>query len=661
LKQSVYLNRDLGHIRIAAGVPPIKTADVDFNLDQILELYTKAKNSGVQILSLPEMCITGYKIDDLVQQTALLNKALSGLIALAAATSHDSPVLVAGLPLLIEQKIYNCAAVLHDGKICGLVPKTFLPNYKEFYDNRWFVSGSCLKTTQIEIHGQIVPCGTDLLFKIKNLPEVILGIEICEDLWVPLSPHTYQSLAGAVILFNLSASNEVLGKDEWRRTIISAESGRCQAAYCYASSSLGESSNDIVFSGHAIIAENGTILNETPRFCRDSQMIIADIDYDRLLFDRRASTTVPYSRYSVPEFRYIEIATEDKPVNDLNRFIDPHPFVPGNTADRTTRCREVFSMQVGGLSKKLSGAKKEKIVLGVSGGLDSTLALLVAAKTADFLNLPRSCIYAYTLPGFGTTRRTRTNATRLCQALGVSFQSINIAKSCYSQLKDLGHNGQEDVVFENVQARYRTALLFNKANDLNAIMLGTGDLTEVALGWCTFAGDQISHYHVNVSVPKTLVKYLINWVAEEELKDIASCKILKDILDTPISPELLRPSRGQIKQKSEDTIGPMELADFYLYPFVRFGLQPGKILFLANLVNRRGLFENSYELDELNRWLRSFISRFFTNQFKRTCMPEGPKVGSVSLSPRGDWRMPSDAEPGLWLHDLESMYNKIKK
>jgi NAD+ synthase (glutamine-hydrolysing) len=540
-----------------------------------------------------------------------------------------------------------------------VIPKTFLPTYKEFYDNRWFESGGNAHTSTIELAGQQVPFGTDILFRLKGISSAILGVEICEDLWVPFAPHEYQSIAGANVLFNLSASNEVLGKDDWRRIIISSESGRCLAAYCYVSSSVGESSNDIVFGGHAIIAENGFILEESPRLCRDSQLIISDVDLERLTFDRYVATSFQDATRNCRPFRIIETEVNDVTATKLWRTIDPHPFVPADPHRRADRCREIFSMQVGALSKKLSGARKKDIVIGISGGLDSTLALLVAVKTVEFLDLPRTNVHAYTLPGFGTTRRTKTNATRLCEALGVSFGEVNIARTCTSQLKDLGHNGKEDVVFENVQARYRTAFLFNKANELDAIMLGTGDLTEVALGWSTFAGDQVSHYHINVSVPKTLVRFLIRWVADEELSNSPAQKVLNDILETPISPELLRPTRGLISQKSEEIIGPVELADFYLYPFIRFGMRPGKILYLANAVCQQGLFDGKYTLDDLYKWLKSFITRFFANQFKRTCMPEGPKVGSVSLSPRGDWRMPSDAEPRLWLEDLEAMYRKL--
>ncbi|MCR4394388.1 MAG: NAD(+) synthase, partial [Dehalococcoidales bacterium] len=363
---------------------------------------------------------------------------------------------------------------------------------------------------------------------------------------------------------------------------------------------------------------------------------------------------------NVKAFRVIESEVMDPPALKLHRYIDPHPFVPSDPAQRTARCREIFSMQVAALAEKLTGSGLEHVVLGVSGGLDSTLALLAAVKTMDFLNLPRTNVHAFTLPGFGTTRRTRNNATRLSQALGVSFEEVSIVRTCTSYLKDLGHEGDTDVVFENAQARYRTGFLFNKANEFTAIMLGTGDLTEVALGWSTFAGDQVSHYHINVSVPKTLVRYLVRWVADEEMASSPAQKVLYDILATPISPELLPPKKGRIVQKSEDIIGPVELADFYLYPFIRFGIRPGKILFAASEVNKRGLFERSYTLDELYKWLKSFIIRFFNNQFKRTCMPEGPKVGTVSLSPRSDWRMPSDASPNLWLEDLDEMYRKLK-
>jgi NAD+ synthase (glutamine-hydrolysing) len=657
LERGIQLSRELGYLRVGAGIPGLRVADVDTNVKGIIDLIQKARKEGVQVVAFPEMAITGYTLGDLVQQQALLTKAEKGIAEILAETANNTMVVILGMPVAVEQKIYNCAVVINAGRILGVVPKTYLPTYKEFYDERWFESGGNVHSDTIELAGLTVPFGGDLLFKLKNIPDAILGVEVCEDLWVPFAPHEYQSIAGANVLFNISASNEVLGKDDWRRIMVSSESGRCLTAYCYLSSSIGESSNDIVFGGHAILAENGSILEESSRLCRDPQLIITDIDLERLAFDRRLASSFQDASRNWQPFRFIEAEIEDVTATRLWRDLDPHPFVPADPSRRAERCQEIFSIQVGALSKKLSGARKTHLVLGISGGLDSTLALLVAVKTMQFLGLPPANVHAFTLPGFGTTRRTRNNATRLCEALGISFSEVNINRTCTSHLKDLGHDGKEDVVFENVQARYRTAFLFNKANQLDAIMLGTGDLTEVALGWSTFAGDQISHYHINVSVPKTLVRFLIRWVADEELRSSPAQKILNDILETPISPELLRPTNGLISQKSEEIIGPVELADFFLYPFIRFGMRPGKILYLANLVRQQGLFDGQYTLDDLYKWLRSFITRFFTNQFKRTCMPEGPKVGSVSLSPRGDWRMPSDAEPKIWLEDLETMYH----
>ncbi len=660
MDRDLKLTRDLGFLRIGAAVPQLRVADVDFNVKSIRSLIRQARRQGVQVLAFPEMAVTGYTLGDLVQHQALLTGAEKGLASLAADKDAQAMLLMVGAPLLIGQKIFNCAVLINQGRIIGAVPKTRLPNYKEFYDDRWFESGDNASTDIAIIAGAEVPFGTDLLFQINGNSAAVVGVEVCEDLWVPLSPHEKQAVAGANLLFNLSASNEVLGKYDWRRTMVSAESGRCLAAYCYVSSSIGESSNDVVFGGHAMTAENGIILAESPRLCSAEQLIISDIDIDRLAFNRRQISSFRDNSCCGEPFRMLEIDVGEVAAAKLYRTMEAHPFVPSDPSRRNDRCHEIFSMQVGALTKKLSGAKKEKIVLGMSGGLDSTLALLAAVKTLDFLELPRTNLYAFTLPGYGTTERTKGNATRLCKALGVSLAEVDITVTCDSQLKDLKHKGHEDVVFENVQARYRTAFLFNKANELDAIMLGTSDLTEVALGWSTFAGDQVSHYHINVSVPKTLVQFLVRWVAVDEIKDAKTRKILIDILDTPISPELLRHNGGVITQKSEDIIGPVELADFFLYPFIRFGMAPGKILYLADQVRSQGLFDSKYSLDDLNKWFKSFISRFFANQFKRTCLPEGPKVGSVSLSPRGDWRMPSDAEPALWLADLEAMYQKLK-
>jgi NAD+ synthase (glutamine-hydrolysing) len=659
LEPEIMLTKDLGYIRIGAAVPQLRVTDVDYNLSSILDLIHQARENGVQILCFPEMSLTGYTLGDLVQHQALLEKVRKSLDTILAETSSGSPLIILGMPLSIEQKIFNTAIVIKNGHLVGIIPKTYLPNYKEFYDPRWFASGKDSEVKFVELNQASVPFGTDLLFRIKNFPLAMVGIEICEDLWVPLAPHEYQSLAGANLLFNLSASNELLGKADWRRTMVLSESGRCLAAYCYVSSTLGESSNDMIFGGQAIVAENGLLLQESNRLEKEPQLLLSDIDIEKLAFDRRISGSFQDSARQVSGFRIVEIEIDDLKASELKRSLEAHPFVPADPLKRDERCQEIISMQIAALAQKLTGAKIKHLVIGVSGGLDSTLALLVAVKTMDFLGYPRTNVHAFTLPGFGTSRRTKSNATKLCKALSVSFKEVNITRTCRSQLKDLGHGGQHNITFENVQARYRTAFLFNQANELRAIMLGTGDLTEVALGWSTFGGDHISHYHVNASVPKTLVRYLIKWVADQEPDASPVKNCLEDILMTPISPELLPPNQEKIVQKTEEIIGPVELADFFLYPFIRFGMKPGKILFLANQVRRKGLFEGNYTLDELYRWFKSFLLRFFANQFKRTCMPEGPKIGSVSLSPRSDWRMPSEAQPGLWLEDLEQMYQRL--
>lgn len=659
MSKPVYLNSDLGFIRAGAAVPALRVADVDFNAAAICAAMKKAAIQGVQVLAFPEMALTGYTVGDLVQQQALLEKAEKGLARVALASRNISMLVIVGLPLCIDQKIFNCAAVINSGRILGIIPKTYLPTYKEFYESRWFVSGEDACSDTAHIGDTAIPFGANILFSLRGMHSAVIGVELCEDMWAPLAPHEYQALAGASLLVNISASNEILGKADWRRTMVIAESGRCAAACCYVSAGAGESSNDLVFGGHTLMAENGNLLYESRRFPAETELVVTDIDIDRLAHDRRTITSFRQSAQHLKPFRIIEANVDDIISEKLLRTIDPQPFVPGDPARRAERCRDIFAMQVAALAGKLRGSHLDHLVLGVSGGLDSTLALLVAAKTMDHTGKPRANVHAYTLPGFGTTKRTKDNATALCKALKVDLQSVNISNSCKSHLNDLGHDGREDVVFENIQARYRTEFLFNQANQLNAILLGTGDLTEVALGWCTFAGDHMSHYDINVSVPKTLVRYLVRWAADEDVSTQAQ-RVLYDVIDTPISPELKSPAKGEITQRSEDTIGPVELADFYLYPLVRLGSRPGKILFLANEARKQKLFEGKYTLEDLHHWLDSFIRRFFANQFKRTCMPEGPKIGSVSLSPRGDWRMPSDAEPALWLQDLEQMYARLR-
>lgn len=661
MKREMRLGRDLGFLRVGAAAPRVRVADVAGNARAIVECIGSAAEAGVQVLAFPEMAITGYTIGDLVHHEVLLDRALEGLRYVLKESASTAMVVMLGLPLAVGQKVFNCAAVLASGRILGVVPKTYLPGYREFYEERWFAPGDRSPPGGISLLGQEVPFGTDLLFRLNGLPSATIGVEICEDLWVPLAPHEHQALAGATVLVNLSASNELIGKADWRRTMVCSESGRCLAAFVYVSAGRGESSNDVVFGGHIMVAENGTILEEANRLRPDPTLVVADIDLDRLEHDRRVATTFGPARGTSGTFRMVEAEVTDPPAGELRRRIDPRPFVPGDPARRAERCRDIFSMQVAGLAGKLSGAGRDHVVLGVSGGLDSTLALLVAAGTMDFLRLPRENVHAFTMPGFGTTRRTRTNAIALCRHLGIGLETVDITRSCRAHLRDLKHAGGEDVVFENVQARYRTEFLFNKANEMGAVVVGTGDLTEIALGWCTFSGDHLSHYHVNASVPKTLVRYLVRWVADEELAGSPAQGVLYDVLETPISPELRRPDNGQVCQKTEDVIGPVELADFYLYPFIRWGLRPGKILYLANEARRRGLFEGPYTLGDLHRWLAIFLERFFASQFKRTCLPEGPKVGSVSLSPRGDWRMPSDADGRPWMEDLEAAYETLRE
>jgi NAD+ synthase (glutamine-hydrolysing) len=658
--ETIQLTGTVGFVRVGMAVPALRVADVDFNAAAINDIIGQAQRSQVQVLAFPEMSITSYSLGDLVQHQVLLSAAVRGLQAVLKQTAAARPMLVVvGMPLIVEQRIFNCAVVVNSGKILGVVPKTLLPSYKEFYEDRWWSSATEAQSTTIELAGQQVAFGTDVLFRL-NGTDGIVGVEVCEDLWTPLAPHEYQALAGATVLINISASNEILGKADWRRIMVSSESGRCAAAYCYTSSGLGESSNDIVYSGHALIAENGVVLEESKTLSGQPQLIVSDIDVERLAHDRRLKSSFRDVSSQVRAYRIVDAAIYDPYPERLMRRIDAHPFVPSDPTRRSERCRDVFAMQVAALAQKLRGARRQKLVIGISGGLDSTLALLVAAKTMDFLGLSRDNICAFTLPGFGTTGRTRRNAIALARALGVALERISITRSSNAHLKDLAHSGDGDVVFENVQARYRTDFLFNKANQIDAILLGTGDLTEIALGWSTFSGDHMSHYHVNASVPKTLVRYLVRWVAEEEMAGAPACRILADVLDTPISPELQRPQNGAIVQRSEDVIGPVELADFFLYPFIRFGMQPGRILFLGNEAARQGLFDRQYSLEDIEKWLRSFVRRFFANQFKRTCLPEGPKVGTVSLSPRGDWRMPSEAEAGLWLEDIEAMAAKLK-
>jgi NAD+ synthase (glutamine-hydrolysing) len=659
-----------GFVRVAAAVPTLRVGDPAFNADCTLGLLDRAAADGVEVVVFPEMGLTGYTCGDLFHQTVLLRAALAELDRLAGKSGLSFHGLaVVGLPVVVDDQVFNCAAVLHRGRVLGLMPKSYLPNYKEFYDARYFASSATARSDTVRLaNGQAAPFGTDLLFHAVAEPDLIVGVEICEDLWTPVPPSSLQALAGANLLLNLSASNEVIGKAPYRRQLVAGQSGRCIAGYVYTSCGVHESTTDLVFGGHCLIAENGTILAESERFRRDEQLVVADVDLDRLRGDRLRTTT--FAQYGlnagvVRPFRRIEFTLDPAPADaPLARFVDAHPFVPQQAETLRERCDEIFHTQVAGLAKRLEHIASPPVTIGISGGLDSTLALLVACKTFDALNVPRSKILALTMPGFGTTGRTLTNARGLMKHLGVTAKEIDIRPLCLAEWKALGHqpfgitcDGLDvdgltaklrqvpaerrcDLVFENVQARVRTELLMNAG-----FVIGTGDVSELALGWCTYNADHMSMYNVNVSIPKTLVKFLVGWAAEHEFSGEAR-KILVDIVATEISPELLpTDAAGAATQSTEATIGPYELHDFFLYHFLRYGAPPEKIVYLA----KHAKFDQDYSSAEVKRWLRVFLKRFFANQYKRSALPDGPKVGTVSLSPRGDWRMPSDAAANAWL------------
>lgn len=639
---------EYGFVRVAAAVPRLSVADCRYNAENIIKLIRKAGDAGAQVVVFPELSLTAYTCGDLFHQQALLEGTVRELGNILRETANLKMASIVGMPLMIDNQLFNCAVVLCNGRILGIVPKTFIPGYKEFYEERWFASGKDAMSDTADLCGQEVPFGTDLLFEAKDMPGVCFGIEICEDLWVPIPPSSYQAMNGATLLFNLSASNDLIGKYEYRQELIRQQSGKCVAGYIYTSSSIDESTTDVVFGGHALVAENGGILAESQRFLREEQLICCDIDIQKLTNDRFKNTSF---MEAIPEHghRKVRFTGLEAWKAPLVRYIDPHPFVPSDPAARDRRCSEIFAIQTAGLAKRLQHTGMKHAVIGISGGLDSTLALLVTAKTFDLLGLPRENILAVTMPGFGTTDATYTNALQLMRSMGTTIREINIKDSCLQHFKDIGHDpAVHDVTYENVQARERTQVLMDLANKLNGLVIGTGDLSELALGWCTYNGDHMSMYAVNCSIPKTLVKYLVQWVADHVAGE-GSRSVLHAILDTPISPELLPPdASGKIRQKTEDIVGPYELHDFYLYHMIRYGAPPKKILFLAEKA-----FDGVYEPAVIKSWLRVFYRRFFGQQFKRSCLPDGPKVGTISLSPRGDWRMPSDVSASLWLQELE--------
>ena len=674
---------EFGFIRVAAATPRVKVADVDANVEEICRMAEIAENEQVSILAFPELSVTGYSCGDLFAQELLVSKAEEGVKRLKTFSRGKSLTLVVGVPVRVRGSLYNCAAVIQNGSLKGIVPKIYLPTYNEFYESRWFSSGCDFLSDTLSAYGRIEDnakdcsspaAGAEISYaghKVNVYPNMLFNvgratfaIEICEDLWTPIPPSSHHALAGAQIIVNLSASNEVLMKHQYRKQLVSQQSARTISAYVYSSCGYGESTQDVVYAGSSLIYENGSLMAEHKRFSLEAGMICADIDIDKLSVLRQKESTfhsvAPDGTCDgLDALRYFAVASGDGAATDfekcLRRHIDPHPFVPGNAVDRDERCREITDIQVIGLATRLAHIHSQTAVIGISGGLDSTLALIVTVLAFDKLGWDRKRIIGITMPGLGTTTRTHSNASDLMAELGVTSLEIPIGKAVAQHFSDIGQNPEfQDVTYENSQARERTQILMDVANKENGIVVGTGDLSELALGWATYNGDHMSMYAVNASIPKTLVRYLVGWAAENHFEsDVADRKrsvreILMDIIDTPVSPEL-KPadSEGNITQKTEDLVGPYELHDFFLYHIFRFGARPSKVYFLA-----RKAFDGVYDDATILKWLNTFIRRFFAQQFKRSCLPDCPKVGSVSLSPRGDWRMPSDAWRTIFLNDL---------
>ncbi|MBO5416396.1 MAG: NAD(+) synthase [Clostridia bacterium] len=639
-----------GFVKVAAATPRVSVADCKANLREMRRIFDDACERGVKILVYPELCITGYTCADLFYSDVLLTSARDALIKFAKSTSDSDMISIVGLPLVVNDKIYNSAAICQKGQILGVIPKSYIPNYAEFGELRHF-SAAPSATEDINIGETSVPFGTKLIFACRELPELKLAVEICEDLWVSIPPSCYHTAAGATVIANLSASDETVAKDDYRRLLVKAQSAKCSCAYIYADCGEGESTTDLVFGGNSIIAENGTVLDEREPFdYARGELICTEIDVCRLSLERRRvnTYTVDNSGYRKIEFSMDIVDTE------LTRAVDPHPFIPADDAERERRCGHILAIQAHGLSQRIQRAYADKCVIGISGGLDSCLAILVAAEALDLIGRPRTDILGVTMPCFGTTGRTRSNAEILCAALGAEMICVDIGASVRQHFTDIGHDeSMTDVVYENAQARERTQVLMDVANARNGIVVGTGDLSELALGWATYNGDHMSMYGVNASVPKTLVRYLVAWYAERAEREGRGelCAVLRDILDTPVSPELLpADENGEIAQRTEDIVGPYEIHDFYLYNMIRFGFAPDKLYRLAKIA-----FAGDYSDEVLLKWLKNFVRRFFAQQFKRSCLPDGPKVGSVSFSPRGDWRMPSDASREEWMRIVDSL------
>lgn len=670
-----------GFIRLCAASPKVTVADCSANALSIIKCVHKASAENAKLIVFPELCITGYTCGDLFLQKTLQESAIKALLYIAEKTAKDDCIFTVGLPIAVNNTLFNCAAVLCRGKICGIIPKTFIPNYSEFYEKRYFSQAPEGLSTEIALGGKNskgnderkIPFGTNILFTLKDFSEFVLGVELCEDVWAPLPPSISHALNGATIIANLSASNEVIGKASYRRNLISMQSAKIIAGYVYADAGHGESTQDLVFASHNLIAENGSILAESDLFEENDEngtLIFADSDLEKICQERKRTTTFyqAFERQKIKqikaernltqsEYTIVELELKNTDFSakesELKRFVDPNPFVPSEKNERSQRCMEVITLQAEGLAKRLRHINAKSAVIGLSGGLDSTLALLVTCRAFDLCNIDRKGILAVTMPCFGTTDRTYTNACTLAKKTGCTLKEVKISDSVLQHFKDIGHDKNvHDVTYENSQARERTQVLMDLANQSGGIVIGTGDLSELALGWATYNGDHMSMYGVNSSIPKTLVRYLVEWFSEKEAgkgnKELS--EVLKDILTTPVSPELLPPEDGKISQKTEELVGPYELHDFFLYFMLRFGFTPEKIFFLAKTA-----FRKKYTDEIILKWLKTFYRRFFSQQFKRSCMPDGAKVGTVSLSPRGDWRMPSDASSKLWLDSLENI------
>ena len=638
-----------GFIKVGAAVPLVSVADPTYNVDQLIALAHRAHEEGAEVTVFPELCITGYTCGDLFTQQTLLRDAENGVARFAEATREYDNIYIVGAPIYVCGALYNCALVVQQGRILGIVPKCYIPNYGEFNERRWFSTGYNLRMEDnITYAGQSIHIGS---YQIFHTGRYAFGVEICEDLWSVTPPSSALALQGAEIIFNLSASDEVTGKHDYLRSLLMQQSARSMAGYVYTSSGYGESTTDLVFAGKAFVAENGAMIAEGKRFCFDAQLVCTEIDLDKLRMERRGNTTFATAQADLfPKATHVHTAPITECEGVLTRHFAALPFVPqGEELD--SHCNEVLNIQVAALAKRLTHIRCSKVVIGISGGLDSTLALLATVRTFDRLELSRTGIIGVTMPGFGTTDRTYQNALDLMRLLGVTLREISIKEACIQHFKDIEHDiAVHDTTYENSQARERTQLLMDVANRENAIVIGTGDLSELALGWATYNGDHMSMYGMNAGIPKTLVRHLVQWEAEHSY-DAATRDILLDIVNTPISPELIPAKEdGTIKQKTEDLVGPYELHDFFIYHFLRSGYTPKKIYYIACLT-----FDGQYDKSTIKKWLTTFFRRFFQQQFKRSCLPDGPKVGSVSLSPRGDWRMPSDASAASWLKECEEL------